>query len=428
MILDKLNKLVDELNETTSSNDKKDILKKGADKEIQSLFKLIYGNIDFGITSDGLKKGAKVADVSHRDNDDDIESIMKKLHARKYTGYDAVAFVNNYISRHEKYRDLIYNIIDKNLKCRIDTSLINKVFPNLIPEFEVALANDYFKRKDVNFDKDVWYASHKLDGCRNLTIIDEDGVVTCFSRNGKEFKTLDVLKKHIEKLGLKSIVLDGEICIVNEKDEEDFQSVMKQITRKDFTIEKPRYKIFDMLTLEEFYAKSSERILSERIKTLKATIMPDKILDVLEQTEIKDKDHFEQLFGLAIEKLWEGLIVRKNVGYEGKRSNNMLKCKKFSDAEYKVVGVENGKIRNIINGKEVEEMMLSKVIISHKGNDVGVGSGFSIDQRKEFYKNPKLIVGKTITVKFFEETKNEDGKYSLRFPVLKILHGDKRDS
>ena len=389
MILDKLQKLVDQLNETTSSNDKKAILAKGADKEIQSLFKLIYGSIEFGITSDGIKKNlAKFIKESHDDKDDDIESILKKLHARTYTGYEAVVFVNEYISRYEKHRDLIYNIIDKNLKCRIDTSMINKVFPNLIPEFECALANDYFKRKDVNFGKDVWYASHKLDGLRCITIVEDGLVVSCYSRNGKEFLTLDVLKDHIKKLGITNVVLDGEICIVNEKDEEDFQSVMKEYNRKGHTIAKPRYKVFDMLTIEEFYSKSSKRILSERIVTLKKAIKSDKIIDIIEQVKINSKEHVMEILEDHVAKGHEGIIIRKDVAYEGKRSNNMLKMKKFEDAEYKVIGVENGMIRNIVNGKEIEEEMLSKVIIKHKGNDVGVGSGFSIDQRKDFFVHP----------------------------------------
>ena len=37
------------------------------------------------------------------------------------------------------------------------------------------------------------------------------------------------------------------------------------------------------------------------------------------------------------------------------------------------------------------------------------------------------IVGKIITVQYFEETKNDKGGISLRFPTVKIVHGDKRE-
>ena len=104
----------------------------------------------------------------------------------------------------------------------------------------------------------------------------------------------------------------------------------------------------------------------------------------------------------------------------------MLKVKKFFDDEYQVVNAEMGPFRYVLNGKETEETMLSCVMINHKGYTVRVGSGFSIEQRQEFYKNPEKILGKLITVQYFEETKNQDGGLSLRFPTFKILHGSAR--
>ena len=79
-----------------------------------------------------------------------------------------------------------------------------------------------------------------------------------------------------------------------------------------------------------------------------------------------------------------------------------------------------------LNGKECEEEMLSCVYIKHKDHTVRVGSGFSIEKRQDFYKNPDAILGKIITVQYFEETKNQEGGISLRFPTFKVLHGDAR--
>jgi DNA ligase-1 len=59
------------------------------------------------------------------------------------------------------------------------------------------------------------------------------------------------------------------------------------------------------------------------------------------------------------------------------------------------------------------------------GNEVAVGSGFTMEQRRAFKEKPDLIVGKVVTVQYFEETATE-GAPSLRFPLLKIIHGDKR--
>ena len=120
-------------------------------------------------------------------------------------------------------------------------------------------------------------------------------------------------------------------------------------------------------------------------------------------------------------------MLRKNVGYEGKRTKNLLKVKSFHDEEYIVRGTESGPIRHIVDGVDVEEDMLSRIMIEHKGNMVGVGSGFSMEQRKDFHDDPTLIVGKTITVQYFEESQNQDGDFSLRFPVIKHIFENGRD-
>ena len=120
-------------------------------------------------------------------------------------------------------------------------------------------------------------------------------------------------------------------------------------------------------------------------------------------------------------------MLRKDCGYKGKRTNDLLKVKKFFDEEYIVKGVESAIHRIIIGGIEAEVEMLSNVIIEHKGCDVGVGSGFNQEERKLYFKNPELIIGKTITVQYFEETINQDGCHSLRFPVVKHIYENGRN-
>ena len=144
--------------------------------------------------------------------------------------------------------------IDRNLKTRATTTLINSVLPGTIPTFDVALALPYDEKtkKKVDFSKDAWFMSRKLDGIRCISIFDEDGKVKFYSRAGNEFLTLSVLAADLEKLELRNWVIDGEICLVDENGKEDFQGIIKQIGRKDHTIETPMYLAFDMLTLEDF--------------------------------------------------------------------------------------------------------------------------------------------------------------------------------
>jgi DNA ligase-1 len=104
----------------------------------------------------------------------------------------------------------------------------------------------------------------------------------------------------------------------------------------------------------------------------------------------------------------------------------MLKLKEFYDAEYIVVDAIMGPQRIIENGQEKSEDVLSAVIINHMGNAVNVGSGFTLQERRDYYLNPEKIIGKTITVQYFEQTVDQDGNHSLRFPVFKWNHGESR--
>jgi len=118
-------------------------------------------------------------------------------------------------------------------------------------------------------------------------------------------------------------------------------------------------------------------------------------------------------------------MVRKDVGYEGKRSKNLVKVKSFHDAEYEVLGWDVDTHEVVRDGKSVSMTMLSQVWIEHKGHIVKVGSGFTQEQRLEYMDGS--IVGKIITVQYFEETNNDKGGISLRFPTVKVIHGDKRE-
>ena len=423
--LSNLSELVKELNTTNSSNEKKEILAKYP--QCKDILYYTYNPFyQFYITSDVLKKRT---DLIEKVKDLGIFEMFDLLSNREITGHKAISVVNGFIDENKEYSELIYNIIDKNLETRTNTSLINKVFKDLIPEFNVALANKYNDFIDkVDFDKDDWYASRKLDGVRCIAVVKKDGI-KFYSRKGKEFYTLDIVKTELEGYILPhtDYILDGEICLIDKEDNDDFQGIMKEIRKKDHTIPNPRYKVFDLLSNKEFYNAESSVDFSSRIKGLKDFFMKSSIVQPVDQIIVRDDDHLAEMTKEASDKGWEGLILRKDTHYKGKRSNDLLKVKKMHDAEYTVVGVEFGNIRYIKDGVDTEEEMLSNVIIEHKGNCVSVGSGFTQEERQYYYKHPEEISGKIILVSYFEETTNQNGDHSLRFPVFKHIYGDRRE-
>lgn len=418
----KLQDLVNRLNATNSSNDKLDVLKLYSDDtDIQKILLYVYSPYkQYGVTSANCKKNGELVNEHYLG---DLECLLDNLHNRVWTGHEAIAYVNGFVQNHSKYGQLIWNIIDKDLKTRANTSLINKAIPNCIPTFDVALAEKWKGKLDL--ENETWYYSRKLDGVRCI-IRKEGTTVKAYSRSGKEFHTLQNVLDDAAKIS-GDFVLDGELCLASSGTTDDFQGVMKEIRKNDHTIPNPLYYAFDYLSLEEFDSKVSETTFGNRIKmlTVKAFSV-DSTINVLPQMQITSIEQVQDLLKEADDLGQEGIIIRKDDTYKGKRSKDILKVKSFHDAEYTVKAIESGRIRHIVNGSEVESTMLSNVIIEHKGNEVGVGSGFSIEERIRFQADPTLIIGKVLTVQYFEESKNKQGDYSLRFPTIKVIHGDER--
>ncbi len=427
--MEELQQFVNQMRATSSSLDKVEILKQQSDF-IKKVLEYTYNPYkQYNVTSKTCKKKSDLCDPNliH----DTIFDLLDDLTNRAFTGYDAIAMVNGFAAQNPGYEDLIYSIIDKDLKTRTGAKVINKAFPNLIPTFEVALAQTY-EPKLASFGENVdetWYASRKLDGVRCLAVVDVEGKCTLYSRMGKEFTTLNKIKYAIEATGIINTVFDGEICIIDKDGNEDFQSVMKELRRKDHQIENPTFMMFDMIHKTDFENNKSTEILSERLHTLRSFLGPrhdtKETLRYLGQYSITDGRHFDTWGQMATDNNWEGFMLRKDVGYEGKRSKNLLKVKKFFDAEYKVVDYDVEEHEVVRFGRQDTIPMLAQVWIEHKNHLVKVGSGFSQEQRLQYMDGS--IVGKTITVQYFEETNNDKGGISLRFPTVKHIYENERD-
>ena len=421
-----LQNFIDKMRATSSSTDKVQIIK-DADPFIHKVLEYTYNPFkQYYVTSKTCIKNSQLIneDIAHLGLE--LFNVLDQLNTRNVTGHDAITLVNSFVASCQSNGELIYKIIDKNLDIRAGDKVINKAVPNLIPTFSVALAKEYDGKCDWN---DNWHASRKLDGVRCLAIVDENGDCKLYSRMGKQLTTLDKVKEAIEATNVTNQVFDGEICLMDENGNEDFQGVMKELRRKDHQIENPIFMVFDMIHKPEFDNQKGTEILSERLRKLRAwqggRRTNARILRYTEQFVVTGDGHFNTWSELAAKNGWEGFMVRKDVGYEGKRSKNLLKIKKFFDAEYEVIDFDIDDHEIVINNRSETVPMLSQVWIEHKGHKVKVGSGWTHEQRLKYIDGS--IVGKTITVQYFEETKNDKGGISLRFPTVKIVHGGKRE-
>jgi len=220
-MLQRLQQFVNESNSTNSNTDKLAVIKKwSTDTEVIKALNYTYNSFKkYNVTSENcIKRSDLVASTNKYET---IFDLLDALDNRTITGHEAISAVNAFVQSNEQYSELIYNIIDRNLKTRSTISMINKVIPNSIPEFDVALANSYDEKskKKVKFT-DGWFVSRKLDGVRCIAIVKANGDVNFYSRAGNEFETLGVLKEELSQLKI-DVIFDGEICMMDENGNED---------------------------------------------------------------------------------------------------------------------------------------------------------------------------------------------------------------
>ena len=99
--------------------------------------------------------------------------------------------------------------------------------------------------------------------------------------------------------------------------------------------------------------------------------------------------------------------------------------KLWQSEEFIVTNVENGPITVVEDGVAKQKILMSNITIKLSENEFcNVGSGFSQEDRELYYKNPNLILGHQVEIKYFEKTLNQKGKISLRFPIFKCVRDE----
>lgn len=243
-------------------------------------------------------------------------------------------------------------------------------------------------------------AQPKLDGIRCLAIA-KGGEVKLFTRTQKPISTVPhIVKELAETFGSADfIVLDGELY--NHRYKKDFNKIVSLIRRDEIhpDHELVQYHIYDVVGTGSW---------GERTAGVAEVIANAKFLKAVETKEVKSMAELEAYQQECILQGYEGCMYRNSGGiYEHKRSTNLLKVKSFKDAEFKVIGYEEG------HGKLMGKVGCW-VCETGKGQQFKAKpSGSQEDLPLVGTKEAQEKIGKLLTVKYQQLT--PDGV--PRFPV-----------
>ena len=411
-------KIVNQLASTSGRNDKETILKKNQSNEkLKDVFYFIYNTyILTGLSTKKINKKTKEKGKTF-DNFEDIKNYILKHN----TGTDHdIATVQNFIKNQPiELQDFYKKVFTKDLKIGITSGTLNKIYgKDFISEFAVLLAKKF--EEHSHKIKGKFIVTEKLDGNR-IIVIKDNGMVKSFTRQGNQYEGLEEIESDIANLPLDNIVFDGELIADTQGSTiEVYAETTSKARKKGSNKTGLVFNIFDMLPLNEFQKGQSKDKCIDRKHKL-SCLFAD--YDLPHCREVKplyigsDLSQINKLMEYANEQQWEGLMVNLDKPYVCKRSDHILKVKVMNTCDLRVIGFEIG------TGKYVDK--LGALIVDYKGNKCGVGSGFTDYDREYIWNNQNEYLGKIVEIQYFEESKNQDGGISLRFPVYKKLRLDK---
>ena len=282
--------------------------------------------------------------------------------------------------------------------------------------YEPMLAHNYKDRADeVKFPV---YSQPKLDGIRCVTRL-EKGEVVVRTRNGKLIEAIPHITNELKKF-LQSnpeIILDGELYNHDFKDnfnkitslvrkqkpvrsasDTDNSFIKKQDKWTQSLVESEcaiQYWIYDCPKI----AQAKEAVpFSLRFTTLQNILQEKSCIKLVPTAEIMGQASLNSMYQEYLRDGYEGQMVRKDMGYEQKRSTSLLKRKEFQDAEYKVIDIEEGNGNRQGTAKNltlIDPKTLQEFNSNIKGN---------FEYLAEIFNNKEDYIGKLATIKFFEYT------------------------
>lgn len=226
----------------------------------------------------------------------------------------------------------------------------------------------------------------KFDGIRCVAIL-KDGVCTLWSRTRKLITGVPHVAREVERcFPGQNIVLDGELYQHDYKNEfEKIVSFVRQETPKTGH-EVVQYHVYDVV---------NDLTNAGRSDWLIRTLPVDSpIIRRVATYQVDSEEELMSYFERFLVEGYEGAMVRNMEGkYVNKRSADLQKVKPHDDAEFKIVGVAEG--RGKLQGHAATFLC-----------EMDDGKPFEAKMRgaqsklKEYFENHSLWTGKKLTVKY----------------------------
>ena len=439
-----IKQILDEIAAVGGKNDKIKILSKYKDDEL--LKKVIYlahsPRIKFYIK--------QIPEYEYNGRGNTLKASFRLLTAlseRLLSGNDAIGQLKNVLEHmipDDAY--VLERIIEKNLKIGMDSG-INKVIPKLIEETPYQGAKSFSEKGALKlFEKGKAVMSQvKADGTYRNAII-RSGEVELISRQG-EVSTLTGAKFLEELSQLEDCVLNGELTIdgikrtiangmvnsimdiVEKADERGEVETAKKVATFEEkhgpmadALSKLRFTVWDMITVDEYFAAKSDTEYHERYNTLRKRLENQSHgqVDLIETRFIRTYEEAMEHFLDTQKRGLEGTIIKQaSAGWKDGKPTYQIKMKLEMDMDLRIIGFNYG-----TKGTKNENVISVLQLESECGKLKTAPGGMTEAMMADITARQEELMGTVVQIRCCGLSETERG-WSTQHPSIVELRTDK---
>lgn len=314
-----------------------------------------------------------------------------------------------YNSHLKKYQDKGYKLLPSNIDLK-DSPSVQAFVEEQMGE-GVSDSNGFKKHmlaKQADkvatsvFDKlKYWYASRKIDGVR-CSFYYKDGEVRTASRGGEHYDYSTAFLRENPKLiqffeNHPNIVLDGELY----KHGKSLQQISgaARLEKTTAGMDWLEYYIYDVMDSTKTFEERLE-ILHDIESELSLGFNPNKEWEegelrfqMVPQEKVVGWTNIQKLHDKYVSEGFEGVVIRdpSKVYNFGGRTNAMIKVKMYKDAEFEIVGYEEG-----LRPEDMVFVCQTELGARFEAKPMGPR-----ELKYEYLDRMDEIIGKMATVKYF---------------------------
>lgn len=342
----------------------------------------------------------------------DAQSRWEKKRKQGYKSLEDLRII--YLSEAGLYNHIKTGYIERSIEGILKLALpLNRTDDNDLSK--PMKAQPYFKDNGEIRIKFPCYGQPKLNGFRVIARWEEveegEGIfktkvqkVVFRSKEGLRYDILEHIENEFDqdwffvwtgkgdKAKKIEIAFDGEMYIKGEI----LSEISSAVRKRNVKTNKIKFHIFDV-ACEELIQSERIRIITNLREPLRARNVENIIIVGTERPD--SNQEAQELTDQWIREGYEGGIFRdmKATYQFGKRAKTMVKLKRSQDKEFKIAGV--------IGGENAPELGIF-ICIAEDGRTFKVNPEGTHDTKREYLTNSNNYIGKMLTVKFFERTKD----------------------